>query len=171
METKNVSGENTTQEYIENSQKADALNLKEFASRLYNFAFDVMPGDMPGEEEKDYILEVALSVLPHVYERSLLIRNRCELLEEDIESVHLFLDDMGAPRKSIGGKPYSIVGRIRYLLWLNSKRENQIYRSIADAINDPYRGETKTAVEVQQEYEAALEESLKCNLCSEPPQR
>ena len=41
---------------------------KTFAYRLYNFLFDVMPSDMAGEEEKDYLLGVASRLL--AYQRS-----------------------------------------------------------------------------------------------------
>lgn len=41
--------------------------------------------------------------------------NKIELLEEDIECVHLFLDDLGIPRKD-EDDVYSIVGRIKRLI-------------------------------------------------------
>lgn len=41
--------------------------------------------------------------------------NKIELLKEDIECVHLFLDDLGIPRKD-EDDVYSIVGRIKRLI-------------------------------------------------------
>ena len=41
--------------------------------------------------------------------------NKIELLEEDIECVHLFLDDLGIPRKD-EDDVYSIVDRIKRLI-------------------------------------------------------
>lgn len=43
-----------------------------------------------------------------------MLENKVELLEEDIECVHLYLDDQGIPRKDDDGI-YSVVGRIRIL--------------------------------------------------------
>ena len=40
------------------------------------------------------------------------LENQVELLEEDIECVHLYLDDAGSPRENEEGA-YSIVGRIQ----------------------------------------------------------
>ena len=42
------------------------------------------------------------------------LRNRVELLQEDIECVHMWLDDQGAPREGEEGT-LSIVGRIMRL--------------------------------------------------------
>lgn len=39
--------------------------------------------------------------------------NQIELLKEDLECVHLYLDDIAAPRKDPEGETYSIVGRIK----------------------------------------------------------
>ena len=39
--------------------------------------------------------------------------NRIELLEEDFEAVHKYLDDIEVKRKDTDGQTYSIVGRIR----------------------------------------------------------
>lgn len=44
-----------------------------------------------------------------------LIENYAELLKEDIECVHLFLDDYDIPKEE-GGKTLSMVGRIRKLV-------------------------------------------------------
>ena len=41
--------------------------------------------------------------------------NQIELLKEDLECVHLYLDDLGMPRKDKGVGSYSIVGRIKQL--------------------------------------------------------
>jgi len=41
--------------------------------------------------------------------------NKIELLKEDLECVHLYLDDKLTPRKDSYGKDYSIVGRIKFL--------------------------------------------------------
>ncbi len=53
-----------------------------------------------------------------------MIDNEKELLEEDIECVHMFLDDKGAPRENLSNedgyhnemRTLSIVGRIKALL-------------------------------------------------------
>jgi hypothetical protein len=42
--------------------------------------------------------------------------NKIELLKEDLECVHLHLDDLKVPRKDESGKDYSIVGRIDKLI-------------------------------------------------------
>jgi hypothetical protein len=39
--------------------------------------------------------------------------NRIELLNEDLECIHLYLDDIKAPRADDNGRDYSIVGRIK----------------------------------------------------------
>ena len=41
--------------------------------------------------------------------------NSCELLREDIECVHMWLDDQGAPRQD-AQHTFSIIGRIQKLL-------------------------------------------------------
>lgn len=41
--------------------------------------------------------------------------NKINLLEEDLECVHLYLDDINIPRKDDKGQVYSIVGRIKEL--------------------------------------------------------
>ncbi len=57
--------------------------------------------------------------------------NEIELLKEDIECVHMFLDDLKVPRKD-DKAVFSIVGRILYLLKKNlndiliTKDENRI---------------------------------------------
>jgi hypothetical protein len=42
-----------------------------------------------------------------------MLHNKIELLEEDIECVHMFLDDKDIPRYEEPGAEYSIVGRIK----------------------------------------------------------
>ena len=41
--------------------------------------------------------------------------NKIMLLKEDLECVHLYLDDKGLPRQDDEGEEYSIVGRIKQL--------------------------------------------------------
>ena len=41
--------------------------------------------------------------------------NKIMLLNEDLECVHLYLDDKGVPRQDDEGETYSIVGRIKQL--------------------------------------------------------
>ena len=43
------------------------------------------------------------------------IENKIQLLQEDIECVHMYLDDKQVPRKNNNGIEYSIVGRIKRL--------------------------------------------------------
>lgn len=51
--------------------------------------------------------------------------NLVELLEEDLECVHLFLDDQNVRRKNPGDEKWSIVGRIKTLLEkIDGYREN-----------------------------------------------
>ena len=45
-----------------------------------------------------------------------MLENKIELLEEDLECIHLYLDDVKAPREDYKKEPYSIVGRIKGLL-------------------------------------------------------
>jgi hypothetical protein len=42
------------------------------------------------------------------------LKNEIELLKEDLECVHMFLDDFNVPRKDENGEEYSIVGRIKH---------------------------------------------------------
>ena len=44
-----------------------------------------------------------------------MLKNQVELLQEDIECVHMYLDDKHTPRKDSKGIEYSIVGRIKRL--------------------------------------------------------
>ncbi len=44
-----------------------------------------------------------------------MLKNQVELLQEDIECVHMYLDDKDLPRKDFKGREYSIVGRIKRL--------------------------------------------------------
>ena len=41
--------------------------------------------------------------------------NQIMLLKEDLECVHLYLDDKKVPRQDNNGETYSIVGRIKQL--------------------------------------------------------
>lgn len=43
------------------------------------------------------------------------IKNMVELLKENIECVHMYLDDKQVPRQNDNGIEYSIVGRIKIL--------------------------------------------------------
>jgi hypothetical protein len=52
------------------------------------------------------------------------LKNKLELAREDLECVHLFLDELGSERVSITGREISVVGRIRYLI-LNLKMKNE----------------------------------------------
>jgi len=44
-----------------------------------------------------------------------MLKNQVELLQEDIECVHMYLDDKHIARKDSKGREYSIVGRIKRL--------------------------------------------------------
>jgi hypothetical protein len=44
-----------------------------------------------------------------------MIKNMVELLKENIECVHMYLDDKKIPRQNDNGIDYSIVGRIKIL--------------------------------------------------------
>ncbi len=44
-----------------------------------------------------------------------MLKNQVELLQEDIECVHMYLDDKHIPRKNSEGREYSIIGRIKRL--------------------------------------------------------
>lgn len=43
------------------------------------------------------------------------MNNKIKLLQEDIECIHMYLDDKQVPRKDDNGTQYSIVGRIKRL--------------------------------------------------------
>ena len=45
-----------------------------------------------------------------------LLKNKVYLLEQDIECLHMNLDDEGIPRKDGGGNVYSMWGRVNLLL-------------------------------------------------------
>lgn len=51
--------------------------------------------------------------------------NRIMLLEEDLESVHMYLDTQGVPRKDETGEAYSIVGRIKQM-------EKRFFRTLSE---------------------------------------
>lgn len=42
-----------------------------------------------------------------------MLKNQVQLLQEDIECVHMYLDDKHIPRKDYNGREYSIIGRIK----------------------------------------------------------
>lgn len=44
-----------------------------------------------------------------------MLENKINLLEEDLEAVHMYLDDKLLPREDYKGRKYSIVGRIKRL--------------------------------------------------------
>lgn len=56
-----------------------------------------------------------LGDLLHTTKEVELLNNQIELLREDIEAVHLFLDGINIPRKD-DTDTYSIVGRIKFLM-------------------------------------------------------
>ena len=64
------------------------------------------------------------STTSHSWVTVSMIDNEKELLEEDIECIHMFLDDKGAPRENLSNedgyhnemRKLSIVGRIKALL-------------------------------------------------------
>lgn len=51
--------------------------------------------------------------------------NQIMLLKEDLECVHLYLDDKKIPRQDSTGETYSIVGRIKQL-------ENRMIKEASD---------------------------------------
>ena len=59
-----------------------------------------------------YLAEVCHNAWKRIAELEI-EKNEAELLEEDIELVHLWLDDRGAPRFSEDDMQYSIIGRIK----------------------------------------------------------
>jgi hypothetical protein len=44
-----------------------------------------------------------------------MFENKTELLKEDIECIHMYLDDKQVPRQNNNGVDYSVVGRIKRL--------------------------------------------------------
>jgi len=46
---------------------------------------------------------------------SLIKNNQIELLKEDFECIHIYLDDINIPRQDESGELYSLVGRVKYL--------------------------------------------------------
>jgi len=58
------------------------------------------------EETKELAKEAEVSTKMNTKE------NEIMLLKEDLECVHMYLDDMDTPRKDVNGNVYSIVGRI-----------------------------------------------------------
>ncbi len=61
-------------------------------------------------------------------------KNKIELLTEEIECVHLYLDELNIPRSDVDGT-YSIVGRIKKLLKV-SKPHKELLQKLADALTD-----------------------------------
>ena len=57
----------------------------------------------------------AVKTLTDIKSGEATLLNQLELAEEDLECVHLWLDDMNVPRNSINDE-YSIVGRMKFLL-------------------------------------------------------
>lgn len=45
-----------------------------------------------------------------------ILRNKAELLQDDIDCIHMWLDDNRTPRHDAFGNIYSIVGRIKILI-------------------------------------------------------
>jgi len=60
-----------------------------------------------------------------------LLNNRIELLEEDLESVHMYLDKLEIPRND-EKDTYSIVGRIKQLEKLDEKLHQRLIPYITD---------------------------------------
>jgi len=61
-----------------------------------------------------------LGDLLHTTKEVEMLNNKVELIEEDLESVHLFLDSLNIPRAD-EKDTYSIVGRIKFLMRLYNK--------------------------------------------------
>ena len=59
-----------------------------------------------------------------------MLENQIELLKEDLECVHLYLDDIKAPKHNSKKEPYSIVGRIKALL---QERADELWLGIAES--------------------------------------
>jgi len=55
--------------------------------------------------------------------------NVIELLKEDLECVHMYLDDIQVPRTDDKGEPYSIVGRIKELELKQTKALSELESS------------------------------------------
>ena len=62
--------------------------------------------------------------------------NRIMLLEEDLESVHMYLDTQGVPRKDETGEVYSIVGRIKQM-------EKRFFRTLSEIESSYLKMESK----------------------------
>ena len=62
--------------------------------------------------------------------------NRIMLLEEDLESVHMYLDTQGVPRKDGTGEVYSIVGRIKQM-------EKRFFRTLSEIESSYLKMESK----------------------------
>jgi transcription elongation factor GreA-like protein len=70
------------------------------------------------EQLKNFDVNVEVVILKRIaeLEKELNIKNadinRLELISEDIESAHIWLDDQGIPRHDVNNAEYSLVGRI-----------------------------------------------------------
>ena len=62
--------------------------------------------------------------------------NHIVLLEEDLESVHMYLDTQGVPRKDETGEVYSIVGRIKQI-------EKRFFRTLSEIESSYLKMESK----------------------------
>lgn len=62
--------------------------------------------------------------------------NRIMLLEEDLESVRMYLDTQGVPRKDETGEVYSIVGRIKQM-------EKRFFRTLSEIESSYLKMESK----------------------------
>jgi len=62
--------------------------------------------------------------------------NQIELLREDLESVHMYLDTQGVPRKDEMGEVYSIVGRIK-------QTEKRFFRTLSEIESSYLKMESK----------------------------
>jgi hypothetical protein len=62
--------------------------------------------------------------------------NQIELLKEDLESVHMYLDTQGVPRKDEMGEVYSIVGRIK-------QTEKRFFRTLSEIESSYLKMESK----------------------------
>ena len=65
--------------------------------------------------------------------------NQIELLKEDLEVVHMYLDDLGLPRKDDSGETYSIVGRIKQMQMrqsqVMSELESQYLNKLSESVD------------------------------------
>lgn len=76
----------------------------------------VAPGDSPHWAEVTFDLDSFRAGWMAAMEAQKPLGNTIELLQEDIECIHMKLDDIGAPRTSDTGKEYSVNGRISWVV-------------------------------------------------------